>query len=284
MDNQFTQDWSKFFNEAEEEAKKAEQEAAEEQGMDDSSFSPATEDRFYALSTDQVRTLCRRISGRKANGEKASVAGYLSYLDRKGVDVLNTLEPPTPLKDGVVTVLPSAQLPDFYTVDVEFSDPKSEEIKKFWATYEKYRHDELVAKPTETPVFYINLEENLSEQEFNAAGEIIICGIANPILGYITRTSPTMNAEDSVSMDGDIIGGNVIRLLVHTDMLTFRMISKEEAPFLNPDLYSYGKPFVAPPEPQKEEPKDPEQQAIEEDETFKSLLSVPPGYYDMDND
>ena len=73
--NDFSQDWGKFLEEAKELERQAEEEAMEEA----SSFvdAPST---LINITSEQEKTLSNRISGRKSSGEKKANVSFFSYF------------------------------------------------------------------------------------------------------------------------------------------------------------------------------------------------------------
>ena len=84
------------------------------------------------------------------------------------------------------------------------------------------------SKPLEEdviPIFVVNLVENestncLREKE---SYTILSANIVNPLLCYITREVPTMVAENIKNERDEVVGGNVIKMLIATDFLTFEL-------------------------------------------------------------
>lgn len=274
MDNNFSQDWDRFLREAGELEKQVDAEAVAE----NPNYNPEqTDDPVVNLNTEQARVLCNRISGKKGNGEAKAKIGYISYVQDIGdpTGEEEAAKTYTELPNTTITVLPYFRLPElFYTVDIVFPSSDCEAIKKFWANFEQYRKKELSAGPTELPVFYVNAQEDLSPEELKETEEIMICGITNPMLAYITRSNPGQPAEEIREEDGTLLGGNIIRMLVPSDNIVFQFIDKENFDILS-DSYEDEWTDTVPEESSKEKKR------IESPE---ELLNIPPGYYDMDEE
>lgn len=264
--DEFTQDWGKFL----EEAKELEEQAEEEARAEDPNYAAAQQNNVVGLSIQQARILCDRVSGRKENGEKKANVAYVSYIERAGMGTPSVINEPADLRSATVTVLPFSSIPQFYTIDIEFPSPDDMDLKKFWAVFEKYRKNELGAKATEIPMFYVNIQENLSEDELINAEDVLLCCFYNPLLAYLTRSNPEQKAPEEVTEQNEIIGGNIVRMLVHTDCVNFHLMDKGDFMVLD----------ETPVEIIENNAKEENLSPVDEEPD----IIIPPGYYDMDED
>lgn len=263
MDNKNMPDFSKMLAEVEaEEAKLAEEAAKENIDYD------VNVPKQIQLNENQTRTLCQRLSGLDNLGNKKATVGYLAYIDNSAGTVMPN-ELPIKLSEAVASAVPNAQLPDFFTVDVLFPSEDSMELKKFWAVLEKHRMDELNAGVGQVPIFVLGLEENYTKDDDKE--DILTAQFINPLTFYISRTSPSQKVEEFASSEGEKVGGNMVRILFHSNTINFSLMSKENAILLsNPEDIIETK----------------EEETKEEPESIEDILgiSIPAGYYDMDDD
>ena len=88
-----------------------------------------------------------------------------------------------------------------------------------WARLQKWKRE-----IAETPIFLIHLLERGSvSSKTDTPDTLVECNILNPILFYLTREIPTQPAEEITLENGEIIGGNIIRLLLDMSLVTFEI-------------------------------------------------------------
>lgn len=188
------------------------------------------EDERIALSLEDMRAFCARLSGKNEQGLSRAIVSYQSYdsgfLGEKTTDAH---------ADQIYTCLKAtAELsfdalnPGLALLTVTFPTYDDPELRLFWARLQKWQRRESgqeVVDADKVPIFLIHLFERDSISVRQDVEENILeANIVNPLLCYLTRELPTLPAVDMTNEKGETIGGNVIKMLCNMDFVTFSLI------------------------------------------------------------
>ena len=170
------------------------------------------------LDDTQICNFCKRFSGFDASGKNSSIVSYQCYNYNE-----NNPDP----KQEVIYQASRARVefsydalqPEFATLDLVFPSYDDQELRLMWARLQKWRRE-----IADTPVFLIHLLERDSVSLQTAENDDLIeCNILNPIIYYLTRELPTIPAEDVINEKGEVMGGNIIRMLIDMRLVTFEV-------------------------------------------------------------
>lgn len=98
---------------------------------------------------------------------------------------------------------------------------ESDELRFLWKNLEKHMDNQL-KYPTNRWIFYFNIlekEDILSEEN----APVLTVNIINPLICFLTRQTPDMKTNNEVKKDEMMQGGNIIRMLVTNENLTFSL-------------------------------------------------------------
>lgn len=230
-----TEDWSKFFN----------QEAGSYKTTDDTASDIQTEDSTYTeeksqnldineldeigmagLTATTFKEFCDRLTDRLPSGETKAVVTYQNY----NVDSL-TGESNDPNQEVIYTLNKAVSElsfdeinPDLVMVTLRFQTYDEQELRLFWARLQKWRTS--LSKPMENgeiPIFALNFleRESVGSGDKDDDYTILECNIVNPLICFLTREMPTMEAIDMETESGATTGGNVVKMLCATECTTF---------------------------------------------------------------
>ena len=121
-------------------------------------------------------------------------------------------------------------------------------------------------------MFYINAQESFTKEEHDKADSALIFSAYNPLLTYITRSNPGQKVKEVVAESGEVVGGNILRMLVHTSCINFHLVDKE---ILFTEDTS---------DTELADRKDTDAAGNDLSEDPYEGIVIPPGYYDMDED
>ncbi len=184
-------------------------------------------DNRLDLSVRDYKEFCDRLSGLNEAEEAKSSITYQSYTINSDTNKPDKAsETIYGLHNAIAQVSFDELHPELAVVSIRFKSFDDPELRMFWARIQKWRN--MQSKPLEEdviPIFVVNLVENestncLREKE---SYTILSANIVNPLLCYITREVPTMVAENIKNERDEVVGGNVIKMLVATDFLTFEL-------------------------------------------------------------
>ncbi len=175
------------------------------------------------LSDYQIQEFCQRLSGKDNDGKSKAKLTYTNYMVEN--NDFEHLPPHTIININKceVYLYPNRTLPDFYTVDLVFPNAESNDLKLLWLRLEKFKKDNLLNDFDHQALFVLQVIENFDEEDLDTAKNRLYCNIVNPLLFYLTRTTPNQLTTD-IQTDEGLQGGNIIRLLCHTDLVTFDVL------------------------------------------------------------
>lgn len=164
-------------------------------------------------------------SGVNQNGESKVTITYQTYATEEPEDSID--------KERIyATSRPSVEFsydkkyPQFFMIDIIYKSYDDPELKMLWGRLQKFKRN-MTAFPEKTWIFYFNILENASvTMQTEIRDELYTVGIFNPTLFYLSREVPNYLSDDVVAQNGELYGGNMIRMLVPVEFVTFE-ISKD---------------------------------------------------------
>lgn len=171
------------------------------------------------MTSEQLVEFMQAFSGVDAGGFPRAVLSFMLY------DVNSPEDDPEReniclLSNAVMNLTIDLSMPMFYVFDIAFHSCDDYELGKLWKTLEEFRKKQS-ENTDKVYAFYMNMVETASTTD--REGHIFAADLLNPILFYLTREKPTTLARDEIREDGDLQGGNVIRMLIPVDFVTFRV-------------------------------------------------------------
>lgn len=175
------------------------------------------------LSTHDIADITQKFSGISADGLPKTTVSYCAYdfhspeddPDRNNVHII---------EDARVELFLD-QTNGFYSMDLIFDQPDNKNLKLLWSSLQKHRSNE-VYRGDKMWIFYINLLENPSIES-----NVVFTGhILNPLMFSLTRQVPNQNLPEDMENEiesGIFQGGNVIRFVLHKDLVSFQYESFE---------------------------------------------------------
>ena len=172
------------------------------------------EDGITEVGKEIIKNFCENLSGKNIDDLSNSIISYqtFEYYDENDTnrDIIYTLS------KGYCEFTYNAMNPEFAILDIIFPSYDEPELKLMWARLQKWKNS-----IGELPVFIINLLQRDSITLQTETNDLITeSTIFNPIMFYLTRETPTTMASDEI-INGEICGGNVIRLLLNMSLVTF---------------------------------------------------------------
>lgn len=175
------------------------------------------------ISDEMFTSFIERLSG-KEQGVQKVVLSYKSY----NMDSLES-DPDREIvytaAEASVNIYNSDKFNDLLTVDICFTDSNSTQLRMLWNNLQKFLQNR-TKYPQGQWIFYFNILEKESTLNTNEDGisDVLICNLLNPIIFYLTREKPDTPAKDE-EVDGQMLGGNIIRMLFTKPLVTFELSS-----------------------------------------------------------
>lgn len=230
-----TEDWSKFFNQDINSPKTPENKELEiednrnndiVQTKDIEDTEDTDEEGLAGLTATTFKEFCDRLTGVLPSGETKSIVTYQNY----NVDSVTGQSNDT--KQEIIyslnKVTPEISFDevnaDLVMVTFKFKTYDEQELRLFWARLQKWRTS--LSKPMENgeiPIFTLHFleRESIGSGDKGEDYTILECNIINPLICFLTREMPTMEAIDMETESGAKTGGNVVKMLCATECTTF---------------------------------------------------------------
>lgn len=166
---------------------------------------------------------CAKISGKDAEGRPLVTISYQCYALE---DAENS--PSKQVSYNLTT--PWVQLwvdklnPGYVGMDIAFRSFDDAELRLLWGRLNRHIRN-MSKEPEKTWIFYFKILENASLSV--TSKDVYMVHAMNPSIFFITRESPTMQANNSESEYG-LQGGNIIRMLIPDNLISVEITSNEE--------------------------------------------------------
>ncbi len=227
-------DWSKYLTEdiPEENTSIQQTEVLIEEAPFDKESPMTTQipDDRMALSLGDARDFCERLSGRDEQGLSKSIITYQCYdsgftpdetTDKNADVIYNCTKASAELSFDALN-------PTLALLTITFPTYDDPELRLFWARLQKWRRrdsgQETVSENA-VPVFLVHLfERNSISVKTDIKETILEANIINPLICFLTRENPTMPASEFTNEKGEVMGGNVVKMLCNMEFVTFSIL------------------------------------------------------------
>lgn len=176
-------------------------------------------DEFVQEENDEeFARFLSELSGQNAEGKPMATISYQCYA----------LEDPedAPSKKVVYPLTtPWAQLwvdklhPEYVGVDIAFRSFDDTELRLLYGRMNRHLQN-MSKQPEKTWVLYFNILSNEGLKRGN--DKVVMAHIMNPSIFFLTRQTPTMEAENRET-DLGLTGGNIIRMLVPLELVSIEV-------------------------------------------------------------
>ena len=114
-----------------------------------------------------------------------------------------------------------SHIPDYFSLDIIFRSANEPELKLLWGRMQQFKRN-TAYQPEKEWIFFMNILESdtISLQTENEDIPFVIRAF-NPLLSYLTREVPEMQVDDTESPEGEMIGGNIIRMIIPAEFVQF---------------------------------------------------------------
>lgn len=170
------------------------------------------------LTREMLAEFMRRFNGRDADGAPKVVVSYQTYAigDAEDADKKIYTAP-----KAAIEISANHAYPDFFVVDFIFRSYDEPELKLLWGRLQKFKNNQAMHAEKDW-IFYLNILEKASvHYQTDVTDMLTTAHIFNPELCYLTRETPNLLVSDNRNQDGELVGGNIIRMLVPSKLLTF---------------------------------------------------------------
>ena len=174
------------------------------------------------LDRKDIGIFTRRLSGKTDDGESKVVVSYQTYAMEDPEESVDKERVYTTDKPHIELSI-DMKYPQFYVMDIIFRSYDDPELKLLWGRLQRFKKN-MTNDPEKTWIFYFNILEKASvTQQTSEQDSLFIANIFNPTIFYLSREIPDMLAVDTEGNDGNLHGGNVIRMLIPIEFVTFQI-------------------------------------------------------------
>lgn len=219
------EDWSKFFNQTE---NLDSNELNKNENDNNEVLSETNEDELglASLTATDFKEFCNRLTGLLPSGETKAILTYQNYNVDSITGQSNDIKQEViySLNKAVPEISFDEINPDLVMVTLKYQTYDDQELRLFWARLQRWRSS--LSKPMENgeiPLFILHFleRESVGTGDKGDAYTILECNIINPLMCFLTREMPTMEALDMETDSGVRTGGNIVKMLCATEYTTF---------------------------------------------------------------
>lgn len=187
------------------------------------------------LSREDIKVFLNAFSGINEYGESKSILSYQTYDATEGFNDPNK-EQIYSTQNAHIELSFDANNPDFFVMDIIYRGYDDPELKMLWARLQNFKRNTRL-NPEKTWIFYFNLLERDSVSMDAEVKDILhMANVFNPTLFYLTRETPDYLAIDMKNMDGELCGGNVIRMLIPIQFVSFDVTDEIDTAQIKEDI------------------------------------------------
>lgn len=183
------------------------------------------EEKTTYLMPSEIAQFCMALSGKDEQGNGKSVISYMFFAAEDDEDSVprNAIYGAS---NASVELSFNKQDPRFYLLDIIFRSYDDTELKLMWGRLQKFKRN-WIEHPEKTWMFHIHLLEKKSVTvQTIERDRLVMADIFNPTYFNLSREVPNYLVPDTISSDGETYGGNMIRMLIPTELVSFE-ISEE---------------------------------------------------------
>ena len=173
-------------------------------------------------TSSEFEKYCAELSGKDADGMPLATISYQCYAMEDDDNA------PSKTVSYTLTT-PWAQLwidkmhPEYVCLDVAFRSADDPELRMMWNRLNRHIRN-MSKNPEKTWIFYIRVLDNASTRI--GQSEIKVAHIVNPLMFFLTRELPTVEAHNEETEFG-LQGGNIIRMLIPVETVNIEVSPNE---------------------------------------------------------
>ena len=188
------------------------------------------------LTKNEVADIFRRLSGKTDEDESKIILSYQSYALDEPEDSVNRSQIYTTDKPYIQFSFNYTGL-NFLTMDVIFRSFEDPELKLLWGRLQRFKKNASMNAERDW-IFYINILEKANiEIHSQERVKLLTANIVNPELFFLTREMPSQLTTEQLSNDNTLQGGNMIRMLIPLNRITFQENDDVDTEEIDTEVY-----------------------------------------------
>lgn len=178
------------------------------------------ENEITYLDDNDIAVFLSRLSGtNEYDGSGKVVISYQAFCLEDREDSIDK-QTVYSVSNASVRISMDKLNPGYYVVDIVFKGYNDPELKMLWARLQRHLKNESQAAD-KTWLFHFNILERASvTAQMEHEDTLVTCDIYNPLITYLTREIPDQLTDERFA-NGELVGGNIVRMLIHNSLLTF---------------------------------------------------------------
>ena len=188
------------------------------------------------LTKNEVADIFRRLSGKTDEDESKIILSYQSYALDEPEDSVNRSQIYTTDKPYIQFSFNYTGL-NFLTMDIIFRSFEDPELKLLWGRLQRFKKNASMNAERDW-IFYINIlvKANI-EIHSQERVKLLTANIVNPELFFLTREIPSQLTTEQLSNDNTLYGGNMIRMLIPLNRITFQENDDVDTEEIDTEVY-----------------------------------------------
>lgn len=188
------------------------------------------------LTKNEIADIFRRLSGKTDEDESKIILSYQSYALDEPEDSVNRSQIYTTDKPYIQFSFNYTGL-NFLTMDVIFRSFEDPELKLLWGRLQRFKKNASMNAERDW-IFYINILEKANiEIHSQERVKLLTANIVNPELFFLTREIPSQLTTEQLSNDNTLYGGNMIRMLIPLNRITFQENDDVDTEEIDTEVY-----------------------------------------------
>lgn len=188
------------------------------------------------LTKNEVADIFRRLSGKTDEDESKIILSYQSYALDEPEDSVNRSQIYTTDNPYIQFSFNYTGL-NFLTMDVIFRSFEDPELKLLWGRLQRFKKNASMNAERDW-IFYINILEKANiEIHSQKRVKLLTANIVNPELFFLTREIPSQLTTEQLSNDNTLYGGNMIRMLIPLNRITFQENDDVDTEEIDTEVY-----------------------------------------------
>lgn len=194
---------------------------------------PLQSDIAY-LTREQIVEFTKRLSGRNEDGSGKVELSYQTYAMEDAEDSPGK-EQIFHISKACVELSTDAKNPGYFCMDIIFRSYDEPELKMLWGRLQRFKK-QIATDSHKLWIFHFHMLEKASiTAQTLDRDTLLTCNALNPLVFYLTREVPNMLAEER-EVGGDLMGGNIIRMIIPTELVTFQITDEVDTSLLKGEV------------------------------------------------
>ena len=180
------------------------------------------------MTIENVKQVFNRLNGwNEETGQSKVAVSYQLFAMDDAEDAPSRNQIFTTCKPAIQMCFDS-HIPGYFGLDIIFRSANEPELKLLWGRLQQFRRS-IAAHPEKEWIFFMSiLESSTISLQTKEEDTPFVVRAFNPLMAYLTREVPEMQTDDIETAEGEMIGGNIIRMIIPSEFVQFEYCSEAD--------------------------------------------------------